>query len=162
MEHLSIAHVAGILFLWVLVNQAGVPIPVTPPLFLAGAFAHGTLDLLLLVGVIVGAALCADVAWYAVGRWRGELALNPIRRRSRWAAAWIDRLSHLSLVQRVALLIGARFVPEMNPVAAGFAGASHTTLARYLPCAATTALIWGATWTGLGYALGVTFASQWA
>jgi membrane protein DedA with SNARE-associated domain len=140
-------HVALVLFLWVLGNQAGVPVPVGPPLLAAGALALG-----------VGAALCADVAWYCVGRWHGLRALGPLRRRSTRAGAWIDRVANLSRAHEVVLMMGARFLPELNPLAAGLAGATRATLGRYLSCAAGTALIWAGTWTGLGYVLGAATA----
>ena len=56
--------------------------------------------------------------------------------------------------------MGARFLPELNPVAAGLAGATRATLGRYLPCAVGTALIWAGTWTGLGYVLGAAMADH--
>jgi membrane protein DedA with SNARE-associated domain len=151
-------HVALVLFLWVLGNQAGVPVPVGPPLLAAGALARSNRELLTILAVGVGAALCADVAWYCVGRWHGLRALGPLRRRSTWAGAWIDRVANLSRAHEVVLMMGARFLPELNPLAAGLAGATRATLGRYLSCAAGTALIWAGTWTGLGYVLGAAIA----
>jgi membrane protein DedA with SNARE-associated domain len=63
-------------FLWVLVNQAGIPLPVVPAILAAGALARGAGDLAAILTVVVGAALCADLGWYAVGRWRGRRALT--------------------------------------------------------------------------------------
>jgi membrane protein DedA with SNARE-associated domain len=151
-------HVALVLFLWVLGNQGGVPIPVGPPLLAAGALAHGRLELVTILAVGVGAALCADVAWYCVGRWHGVRALGPLRRRSTWAGAWIDRVANLPRAHEVVLLMGVRFLPELNPLAAGLAGATRVTLGRYLSCSAGTALVWAGTWTGLGYLLGAVIA----
>jgi len=151
-------HVALLLFLWVPGNQAGLPVPVGPPLLAAGAMAHSNRELMTILAVGVGAALCADVAWYCVGRWHGVRALGPLRRRSTWAGAWIDRVANLSRAHEVFLLMGARFLPELNPLAAGLAGATRATLGRYLSCAAGTALIWAGTWTGVGYVLGAAIA----
>src|SRR5262245_13592256 len=126
-------HLTWVLFLWVLANQAGVPIPVGPALLGAGALARSNLDLMTILAVVIGAALCADMAWYGVGRWRGARVLSPLRRRFDWVRKRIDRVANLSPVEEVVFLMGTRFLPELNPVAAGLAGATRTTLGRYLP-----------------------------
>jgi len=70
------SHVVALLFAWVLVNQAGVPIPVVPSLLAAGALAaQSRTGLLVPVVVTVAATLVADLMWYGLGRWRGPQAL---------------------------------------------------------------------------------------
>jgi len=66
------------LFLWVLANQGGVPIPVVPALLGAGALAGsgGSLSGVVTLAVSIAAALCADLTWYLLGRWRGSRALD--------------------------------------------------------------------------------------
>ena len=150
-------HVPMLLFLWVLVNQAGVPVPVVPAILAAGALAGCAGDLATILTVVVGAALCADLAWYAVGRWRGRRALIWFR-RSRWVRRAIDRMANLSPVRQALVLFGARFLPEVNPVAAGLAGASRAALGRYLLYAIGTAAVWASTWIGAGYVLGAVIA----
>jgi membrane protein DedA with SNARE-associated domain len=151
-------HVAWALFLWVLGNQAGAPVPVGPALLAAGALAHSNFDLMTTVTVVVGAALCADLAWYSVGRWRGAQVLGRLRLRFEWLSTRIDRATNLSTAHEVVFLVGARFLPELNPLAAGLAGATRATIGRFLPCAVGSALIWAGTWTGLGYVLGAAIA----
>jgi membrane protein DedA with SNARE-associated domain len=146
-------HAPAILFLWVLGNQAGVPLPVVPALLAAGALSRGLDDLAGIVAVVVGAALCADLAWYGLGRWRGARALTWFG-RFRWASWAMGRLADLSPIRRAVTLVGARFLPEANPVAAGLAGASRATLGRHLLYGLGTAAVWASTWTGLGYVLG--------
>jgi membrane protein DedA with SNARE-associated domain len=160
MTTLFVDHVTWALFLWVLGNQAGIPVPVGPALLAAGALAHSNLDLMMIPAVVVGASLCADLAWYSVGRWRGAQVVGPIRRRFEWVSTQIDRVANLSPVDEVMLLMGARFLPELNPLAAGLAGATRATLGRYLPRAAGSALIWATTWIGLGYVLGAAVAGS--
>ena len=65
----------------------------------------------------------------------------------------------LSPVHRALVLVGARFLPEVNPVAAGLAGARRVTLGRYLLLGIGTAAVWAGTWTGLGY-VAATVAAQ--
>jgi membrane protein DedA with SNARE-associated domain len=154
--------VAWILFLWVLVNQAGVPLPVVPALLGAGALARTHLELMTIMIVVVAAALCADAAWYSLGRWRGGEALAPLRRRFTWVKRHLDGATGISVSHGIVLLMGARFVPELNPVVAGVAGATRATPGRYFLCATASALIWAGTWTGLGHVLGAALARHWA
>jgi membrane protein DedA with SNARE-associated domain len=45
-------------------------------------------------------------------------------------------------------------LPEINPLAAGMAGAERISPGRYIAIVTVSALVWAATWTGAGYALG--------
>jgi len=57
------------LFVWVLANQGGVPIPGGVALLGAGALAgSGSLSVGVTLAVSVAAALCADLMWYLLGR----------------------------------------------------------------------------------------------
>src|SRR6059036_3635460 len=74
-------HATWFLFAWVFCNQAGIPLPVIPALVGAGALAgNGQLELAVIVGIAVGAALAADLIWYGLGRWRGAQALKTLGR----------------------------------------------------------------------------------
>jgi membrane protein DedA with SNARE-associated domain len=149
------SHVTPVLFAWVLVNQAGVPIPVVPSLVAVGALsAHAGTGVLSAVAVTVGAALLADVLWYGLGRWHGRQALAVVARISRSSAAHVDCAERRFRAHQLAFLFGSRFIPELNPVAAGMAGVTGMRPGRYLPVAATSALAWALAWTGAGYALG--------
>jgi membrane protein DedA with SNARE-associated domain len=66
-----VERVEWFLFLGVLANQAGVPVPVTPWLLAVGVLAaSGHVSLIVLVAAV--AVLGADLAWYGLGRWHGE------------------------------------------------------------------------------------------
>ena len=140
-----------ILFVLVLVNQAGVPIPATPSLLAAGALAAGgRLSFSVILATAVAAALSADLVWYGLGRWRGVQTLAVLRRRVK-PRAWIDRVESLFRAHRFGVLFGARFLPEMNPVGAGLAGASGVGPANFLLSASGSALVWAGAWAGAGY-----------
>ena len=139
-----------VLFVLVLVNQAGVPIPATPSLLAAGALAAGgRLSFSVILATAVAAALSADLVWYSLGRWRGAQTLAVLRRRVK--RAWIDWVESLFLSHRFGILFGARFLPEMNPVGAGLAGASGVGPAHFLLSASGSALVWAGAWAGAGY-----------
>jgi membrane protein DedA with SNARE-associated domain len=161
MAALMIDHAAWLLFVWVLGNQAGVPVPVVPSLLVAGALTRGpSLDFTLILGVVVLASLCADLAWYGVGRWRGAKILDTLGRRLPRRRAPMERVTSLLRTHPAAFLLGARFLPELNPVAAGLAGGTGVGLVRYLVYGAASALLWAGAWTGLGYLLGEGLAAS--
>lgn len=149
------SHVALLLFGWVLLNQAGVPIPVAPSLLAAGALAARTgTGLLMPVVVTLAGALVADLIWYGLGRWRGPQARALPGRLSRRSAARVDNAERRLVAHQFSFLLSSRFLPEMNPITAGMAGATGTMLGCYILIAITSALAWAAAWTGAGYALG--------
>jgi membrane protein DedA with SNARE-associated domain len=140
-------------FVLVLANQAGVPIPATPSLLAAGALAAGgRLSFSVVLAAAVAAALSADLVWYGLGRWRGAQTLAVLRRRMK-PRAWIDRVESLFLAHRFGVLFGARFLPELNPVGAGLAGAAGVGPAHFLLSACGSALVWAGAWAGAGYLL---------
>lgn len=150
-----IRHALWLLLALVFVNQGGVPIPVVPSLLVAGA--RTDLDRAGLVTTalgIVAATLAADLVWYGVGRRRGPRARAFIGRISRRAGARLERAEQRFRTHRVAFLLGARFLPELNPLAAGVAGATGMRLGRFLAIATTSASAWATAWVGAGYLLG--------
>ena len=148
-------YASSLLFAAVLANQAGVPIPVVPYLVAAGAVAaHAGNGMLLTNVIVVGAALVADAIWYGLGRWHGRDALLALARLLRRSAAYVDSAEDRFRGHQVAFVLGGRFLPELNPIAAGMAGATHMRPARYTLITMTSALAWAFAWTGAGYALG--------
>jgi len=105
------------------------------------------------VVVTVAATLVADLMWYGVGRWRGPQALALLGRLSRRSAARVEGAERRLLAHQLGFLFSSRFVPGVNPLAAGIAGATGIVLGRYILIATTSALAWALAWTGAGYAL---------
>jgi len=148
-------HVASLLFIWVLLNQTGVPLPAVPSLLAAGALAaHSRTGLLAPVLVTVAATLVADLVWYGLGRWRGQQVLALLGRLARRSPVYVEKVERRFLAHRFGFLFSSRFLPEMNPIAAGMAGATRIVLGRYLLIATTSALAWALAWMSTGYALG--------
>ena len=146
---------ASLLFSWVLLNQTGVPLPAVPSLLAAGALAaHRHTGLLVPTLVTVAATLVADLVWYGLGRWRGHQALALLGRLSRRSPACVEHAQRRFLAHQLGFLFSSRFLPELNPIAAGMAGATRIVLGRYLVIATTSALAWALAWMSTGYALG--------
>jgi len=150
-------HIEWVLFGWVLANQAGVPVPVVPALLTAGALAgSGRLSAAAVLALAVGAALCADLGWYAVGRWRGAGALGVLGHLSPKTQTLVRRARNGFLAHAGVFQLTGRFLPELNPIAAALAGATGLGLARFAAYGVGSALVWAVTWAGLGYLLGDT------
>jgi membrane protein DedA with SNARE-associated domain len=148
-------HVPWALFVWVLANQGGVPVPVAPWLLAAGALAgSGSVSVTVLLACVVTATLGADLLWYGLGRWRGARTVAACSGLMRAPSASVSRAARVLRAHRVAFMWSARFLPELNPVAAGLAGATHMTLTHFLGHAAGSAVGWAGVWIGVGYLLG--------
>jgi len=153
-------HAQWILFGLILANQAGVPVFAAPALLGVGALVWtGDVNVGVALAAAVGASLCADLGWYSVGRWRGHWALAGLKRLSRGASVFVDDVQRLFLAHDRAFKLGARFLPELNPVAASFARVAGVSLKRFVPGAAASAAIWAGTWIGVGYVIA---SSTWS
>lgn len=142
------------LFVWVLANPGGMPIPVVPALLGAGALAgSGSRSVVVTLAVSVAAALCADLTWYLLGRWRGSRALDLLTRLVPKARTYVQCASHLLRAHPRLFQLSARFLPEMNPIAGGLAGAAGMSVSRFLPGAAVSVAVWAGSWIGIGYLL---------
>jgi len=151
----AIIHHAGwVLFVWVFVNQSGVPVPVVPTLVAAGALAdRGGPSCAVMLAAAAGGAVGADMVWYGVGRWRGARALNLLGRLLHRPRSCADHVEEAFRAHEVRFQFGAQFLPALNPIAAGLAGATGVALGRYIVIASGTAVAWAGTWIIAGYLL---------
>ncbi len=147
-------HAEWYLFAWVFGNQAGVPVPVVPVLLGAGALAgNGHLSMAVIVGIAVGASLTADLTWYGLGRWRGTRVLKTLGRLAPSVGVLVRRAQHVFAAHAWIFQFGARFLPELNAIGAGLAGARKVRVARFVCYGAVSALAWAGAWIGLGFVL---------
>jgi membrane protein DedA with SNARE-associated domain len=147
-------HAQWLLFLWILGNQGGVPVPVVPALLGAGALAgSGHLSLAMVTAVAVVASLGADLIWYGLGRWRGLQALKVIGRISPSAGSLVHNARRVFAAHLGPFQVSARFLPELNAIAGGLAGATKVGIIRFVSYGVLSALTWAGGWIGLGYFL---------
>lgn len=135
----------GLLFVFVnvLLEQAGLPIPALPTLVLAGALAaDGKLSAPLILVVAVAASFIADYPWYLAGRRLGYRALRTVCRVSvspescvRQTEAVFERYGLLSLVV-------AKFIPGYSTVAPALAGILGTRPLSFVLYNAAGAAVW--------------------
>src|SRR5215475_7206505 len=125
-------HAEWVVFALILANQAGLPVFAAPALLGLGAMAAAASgNIVVMLPGAVGAALGADLIWYGLGRWRGGWALGALGRLSRPTSGFVDHAQRLFLSHERAFQLGARFLPELNPVVAALAGAARVDVGRF-------------------------------
>ena len=125
-------HGYSVLFLWVLGEQAGLPIPSAPVLLAAGALAGtGRMNLPIVVATALIAATICDTLWYILGRQRGSAVLRFICRISLEPDSCVRR-TRVSFERRGAwALVIAKFVPGLSAMTAPLAGTSRMPWQRF-------------------------------
>src|SRR5262249_26503070 len=114
----------AVVFAWAFVVQAGVPAPAIPMLLGAGALSgSGRMHLALAVSAAWAAAVGADVLWYSLGRAYGARVLRIVGRFSLDPDSLVRRAKERFAAHRLQYVVMAKFLPGMNPLAAGLAGA---------------------------------------
>ena len=147
----------GLLFVFlnVLAQQLGAPLPVYPVLMVTGALAaRGQFNVLALLGVAVAACLIADTVWFVIGRWMGRKVLRVLCRISLSPDGCVRQTESIFTRFGAPSLVVAKFVPGFASVATAMAGALQL---RRVSFGVFDAL--GSTlWVGVGLALGWLFA----
>jgi membrane protein DedA with SNARE-associated domain len=145
-------HSGLVLFVWVFVDQLGVPIPAVPLLIGLGALAGaGKASLAATLAVAIVASLLADVAWFSVGRRRGHRVLAWICRMTLEPDSCVRRTETMFLARGPEGMLIAKFLPGLNALAAALAGIVGVHAGRFVGYAAAAGLLWAGVWTGLGY-----------
>lgn len=142
-----------VVFLNVLLEQAGVPLPAVPTLVVSGALAAiDRLPLPQLVGVAILACLLGDLAWYMAGRRFGSRVMRTICRISLSPDSCV-KTSELRFQRwRGMLLLVSKFVPGLSTVAPPMAGAMGLTPAAFVLMDGLGSLLWAGLAIGIGYA----------
>jgi membrane protein DedA with SNARE-associated domain len=141
-----------LLFLWVLVEQAALPIPSVPLLVAAGALIRmGRLDATAALACCLAGALVADTVWFEFGRHRGKRVLRFLCRISLEPDSCVRRAENSFLKYGLKTMLLAKFVPGLNTVAAPLAGDSGIGLLRFLAVDAVGVVIWSGAYIGIGY-----------
>jgi membrane protein DedA with SNARE-associated domain len=150
-----VRHGEAFIFLYVLADQLGVPVPAVPALLAMGALAGmGKLDFTLALLLSVVASLAADLVWYALGRTRGGGVLRLVCAIALEPDSCVRRTEDVFVRHGVRALILAKFVPGLSTVAPPLAGLVGVPLPRFAAYSSLAALLWAGAWGGLGYLAG--------
>jgi membrane protein DedA with SNARE-associated domain/rhodanese-related sulfurtransferase len=143
----------GLLFVFlnVLVEQLGLPLPATPTLLLAGAIAviHPEWGIAVVV-LVTAACIATDVGWYYAGRTYGNRLMRLLCRISLSPDSCVrDTHEHFERWGVNALLF-AKFVPGLATVAPPLAGALRIRFGRFLRMTSLGSVLWVVTLMALG------------
>ncbi|MGD0296576.1 MAG: VTT domain-containing protein [Bryobacteraceae bacterium] len=142
---------------WVLVanvfaESIGLPIPALPVLLGMGALAGlGNFSIWTSLALAVAASLSSDIIWFRLGRVRGGSILNLLCRMSLEPDSCVSNTKSLFGRLGARALLIAKFVPGLGATAAPLAGLTRMKPWKFLAADATGAVIWSATYLGVGY-----------
>jgi len=157
MTGLLTQHGLLLVFVNVLLTQAGVPIPATPILVIAGAFVgQGKIALAPLILASVAASLIGDTVWYLVGRRYGYRVLRTLCRITIEPDSCVKQTENIFERWGAPSLMVAKYVPGFSTVAPPLAGTMQLGPAPFLAYSAVGALLWA----GLPIALGAIFHAE--
>ena len=146
-----------LVFVNVLVEQLGLPVPAIPTLVVAGALAsQGQLSLPLLIVVALAACLLADTTWYLAGRRFGNGVMKLLCRISLTPDSCVSETQSRFERWGVNALVIAKFVPGLATIAPPLAGATRIGWLRFLFFNTLGAILW----VGAGIGAGMLLAPQ--
>jgi membrane protein DedA with SNARE-associated domain/rhodanese-related sulfurtransferase len=138
-----VGHAYAILFLWVLVEQLGLPAPSIPLLLAAGTLsATHRLSASSAVLAVLAACLISDSIWFALGRKLGSRVVRLLCRMSMEATTCVARTEGYLTRRGPVTLLFAKFVPGLSTVAAPIAGQTGMNYPRFLLFDLMGTLIW--------------------
>lgn len=141
-----------VLFVWVLAEQLGVPIPAMPALLAAGALARSEgVNILLPLGLALAASLIADGVWYAIGRRGGTRVISFLCRISLEPDSCVRRTQEMFAKNGARSLILAKFVPGLSTAAPPLAGVVRMRVSRFLLYSTVGAVLWAGGSIIVGY-----------
>ena len=141
-----------LLFLFVLAEQSGLPIPSTPMLLAAGALSGlGRMNLAFAWSLSIFASLIGDSIWFGLGRWRGFSILNLFCRISLEPDTCVQKTQTTYSKHGVNWLLFAKFVPGLSTIAPPMAGMFKVTPLKFLRMDGAGAFLWSGAYLVAGW-----------
>jgi membrane protein DedA with SNARE-associated domain/rhodanese-related sulfurtransferase len=148
-------HAYGVIFGWVLAEQAGLPFPALPVMIAAGTMsAAHKLHIAYLLPLIMLACLISDSAWFFLGRRYGRKILNLLCRFSLESTTCVAKTQGTMSKRGALTLLYAKFVPGVSTLAPPIAGQAGVSYATFVLYDLTGSLLWAGAWLFAGRFLG--------
>jgi membrane protein DedA with SNARE-associated domain/rhodanese-related sulfurtransferase len=159
---LFIKYAYGIMFLWVLLEQLGLPVPSIPVLLTAGTLsaAHRISDAYSLIVVLL-ACLIADSVWFFLGRRYGNSVIRLLCKLSFNSNTCVAKTENYFHRRGPATLLFAKFVPGLSTVAPPIAGQNGMRYSRFILYDLCGSILWAETYLLAGRFFG-DLAKKWA
>jgi membrane protein DedA with SNARE-associated domain/rhodanese-related sulfurtransferase len=142
-----------VVFVNVMLQQLGLPVPAVPTLLLAGSLAATPFTLGKVLAAAVIASVIADWLWYWAGRAFGYRVLAGLCRLSINPASCVTQTEARFVRWGLPSLVIAKFIPGFSTVAPPIAGAMRMSLPGFLLAAGIGALLWAGLAIGAGWLL---------
>ena len=132
-----------VVFVNVLLEQIGLPLPAIPTLVIAGALAaNGKLSAPALFAVALIGCLIADITWYVAGRLYGNRVMRLLCRISLTPDSCVSETQARFERWGTNALLIAKFVPGLAIIAPPLAGATQIGWPRFLFFNSIGAMLW--------------------
>jgi membrane protein DedA with SNARE-associated domain len=142
----------GVIFLAMLLENAGVPLPGETVTLLGGyAAGSGQLNVLGVMAAAAGGAMLGDNLGYWVGRRAGWDFILRVGRLLRQSPEQLEQLRSQFLRHANASVLLGRFVAVLRVVAGPMAGAVGMPYSRFLLCNSVGAVLWAASMVSLAW-----------
>ncbi len=141
--HILMVYGYLLLFVWVLVEQLGFPLPAVPVLLAAGALSAEheiSLSLALVAGLV--ASLLADSTWFVIGRRYGHHMLRLLCKLSLEPSSCVRSTQDSFGRRRGLTLMIAKFVPGLATLAPPVAGENGMAFGSFLLYDGIGSFIW--------------------
>ncbi len=146
-----VGHAYAILFVWVLIEQLGLPVPSIPLLLTAGTLsATNRVSASSSVLVVLAACLISDSTWYMLGRRFGSRVVHLLCRMSLEATTCVAKTEGYFVRRGSMTLLFAKFVPGLSTVAAPIAGQTGMRYSQFLLYDLSGTLLWSFTFLYAG------------
>jgi membrane protein DedA with SNARE-associated domain/rhodanese-related sulfurtransferase len=144
-----------ILFVWVLLEMLGLPIPSVPVLLTAGTVSathriSGSIALL----AVLSACMIGDTFWFYLGRRYGHAVLKLLCRFSFEANTCVVKTERYFERRGATTLLFAKFVPGLSTVAAPIAGQTGMPYPRFFLYDIFGSLVWALAYLLAGFFFG--------
>jgi membrane protein DedA with SNARE-associated domain len=141
-----------VLFLNVLAEQIGLPIPSLPVFLAVGALAGlGKFSMWAAIAVAIAGAMISDLVWYRLGRSRGNSILSLMCRISIEPDSCVSNTKNIYRKLGAYALLFAKFVPGLNAAAAPLAGLTKMPLYRFAAFDFVGAMAWSGAYLMVGF-----------
>lgn len=140
----------AVVFVNVLLQQLGLPVPAVPTLLLAGSLAATSGNMGAILAAAVLASVIADWLWYLAGKVYGYRVLAGLCKLSINPSSCVSQTEARFVRWGISSLVVAKFIPGFSTVAPPIAGALRMNQVGFLAAAAVGAGLWA----GLALAAG--------
>ena len=140
-------------FLNVMLQQLGLPVPAVPTLLLAGSLAATPGQLGKILAAAIVASMLADFTWYHAGKLFGYRVLTGLCRLSINPSSCVSQTESRFLRWGILSIVVAKFIPGFSTVAPPIAGALRMNQFGFLAAAGAGGTLWAGLALGAGWAL---------